>query len=60
MTYSEVYHLIFNRPHKRRAGVLGYWHELKLAAWQEHLDTCGVQPLEACQPAPAAEAFHAW
>jgi hypothetical protein len=27
--------------HKRRKSVLGYWHELKLAMWREHLEMCG-------------------
>jgi len=26
--------------HKRRKSVLGYWHELKLAMWREHLEMC--------------------
>lgn len=26
---------------KRRNSVLGFWHELKLSMWKEHLEMCG-------------------
>lgn len=40
LTFRDVYHLIYGRRWKRRNGVLGYWHELKLAMWQEHQERC--------------------
>ena len=42
LTYREVYHLIFGRKWKRRAGVLGKWRELKLAMYREYLNDLGV------------------
>jgi hypothetical protein len=32
--------MIYNRKWKRRHGVLGYWHELKLKMWAEHIKEC--------------------
>jgi hypothetical protein len=52
MTYREVYHLIYTRPHKRRHGVLGYWHELKLKQWAAHLDECAYYAAQAAAQAP--------
>lgn len=40
LTFKDVYHMIWNRPHKRRHGVLGAWRELKRSMWREHLDRC--------------------
>lgn len=37
-TFHDVYHMIFDRPHKRRNGVLGAWHELKRQLWDRHID----------------------
>lgn len=37
LTYGDVYHLIYNRPYKRRNGVLGYWRELKQKMYAEYL-----------------------
>lgn len=37
LTYRDVYHLIYTRRHKRRRGVLGYWHELKQKMYAEYL-----------------------
>lgn len=39
-TYKDIYHLIYNRKHKRRHGVLGYWRQVKLAMWAEHKKGC--------------------
>lgn len=36
-TFCDVYYMIYNRPHKRRNGVLGYWRELKLKMYAEYL-----------------------
>ena len=36
-TYADIYHMIYNRPHKRRNGVLGYWRELKQRMYAEYL-----------------------
>lgn len=36
-TYRDVYHMIYGRKHKRRRGVLGYWHELKQKMYAEYL-----------------------
>lgn len=40
---------------KRRGSVLGYWRELKVAAWRYHLDECAAsravpseESLESC------------
>lgn len=43
LQFSDVYYMIYNRQHKRRRGVLGYWHELKLKMWAEHKANCGQQ-----------------
>ena len=40
LTYYDVYHLIFGRKYKRRHGVLGYWHALKVEAFEEHTRMC--------------------
>lgn len=37
LTYADVYYMIYTRPHKRRRGVLGYWHQLKKAMYAEYL-----------------------
>jgi hypothetical protein len=37
-TFADVYHMIYNRKHKRRRGVLGYWRELKLAMYDEYVE----------------------
>ena len=44
LTYRQVYHLIFDRKHKRRRGVLGYWHQLKREMWAEHNEDCEPVP----------------
>jgi len=36
-TYSDIYHMIYNRKHKRRNGVLGFWRELKQKMYNEYL-----------------------
>lgn len=38
-TFRDVYHMIFDRPHKRRNGVLGAWCELKRQLWDRHVET---------------------
>ena len=38
LTYREVYHMIYQRRWKRRHGVLGFWHELKLRMYDEYLN----------------------
>jgi len=45
-TYYDIYHMIFNRQYKRRKGVLGKWHELKLEMWNEHLKICEMVSLK--------------
>lgn len=42
LTYIEVYYIIYNRKWKRRNGVLGYWHELKMNMYREYLEQIGV------------------
>ena len=37
LTYADVYYLIYNRPHKRRNGVLGAWREIKLKMYDRYL-----------------------
>lgn len=45
-TFRDVYHMIFDRPHKRRNGVLGAWHELKRQLWDRHIDyECNGRPV---------------
>ena len=41
LTYREVYHMIWGRKWKRRHGVLGYWRELKIAMYRQHLYETG-------------------
>lgn len=36
-TSRNVYYMIYTRPHKRRRGVLGYWHELKQRMYADYL-----------------------
>lgn len=36
-TFGDIYYMIYNRKHKRRRGVLGYWRELKLKMYAEYL-----------------------
>lgn len=36
-TFGDVYHMIFNRKWKRRAGVLGYWRQIKQAMYAEYV-----------------------
>lgn len=38
LTYYDVYHMIYTRKHKRRHGVLGYWHQLKQQMYAQYLD----------------------
>lgn len=38
LTFAEVYYMIYNRPHKRRHGVLGKWREIKLAGYEKYLN----------------------
>lgn len=49
MTFKEVRNLIITIGHctkvghvknGRRRGVLGYWHELKVSYWQQHVGMC--------------------
>lgn len=49
MTFAEVRNLIItigwctkkgHVKNGRRAGVLGYWHELKMGQWAQHLGLC--------------------
>ena len=35
-TYAEVYYMIYHRKWKRRHGVLGFWHELKIRLYGEY------------------------
>jgi hypothetical protein len=37
LSYREVYHMIYGRRWKRRRGVLGFWHEVKLRMYDEYL-----------------------
>ena len=37
LSYREVYHMIYQRRWKRRRGVLGFWHEVKLRMYDEYL-----------------------
>lgn len=41
-TYNDIYYMIYNRPHKRRNSVLGFWHELKLKMYAEYLYQIGA------------------
>ena len=52
MTFKEVRNLIIaigwctkkNKiKHGRRSGVLGYWHELKLQFWDQHVGMCETE-----------------
>lgn len=50
MTYRDVYAMLWSGSdnpedwrYKRRHTVLGFWHELKLSMWQEHLYMCEKQ-----------------
>jgi len=52
LTFAEVYQLIYTRAHKRRHGVLGYWHELKLKQFAEHVAECSYYASQASAPAP--------
>ncbi len=36
LTYGDVYRMIWMRRWKRRHGVLGAWHEIKLAMYKEY------------------------
>jgi hypothetical protein len=38
LTFREVYHMIWNRPWKRRHGVLGKWREIKQAMYQQYVE----------------------
>ena len=41
LTYKEVYEMLRHgkkHPQKRRASVLGYWHELKLQLYEQAVD----------------------
>lgn len=37
LRYVDVYYMIYNRQYKRRRGVLGYWHQIKLEMWADHI-----------------------
>lgn len=52
LTYAEVYMLIYTRAHKRRHGVLGYWHELKGKMFAEHVAECAYYAASVSQAAP--------
>lgn len=41
-TYCDIYYMIYNRPHKRRNSVLGFWRELKLKMYAEYLYQIGA------------------
>lgn len=50
LTYRDVYELLWSPSpdpsqwrYKRRNTVLGLWHQLKLALWEEHLHGCAVE-----------------
>ncbi len=49
MTFTEVRNLIITigtdrktgkTKYGRRSGVLGFWHELKVQQWEQHLGLC--------------------
>ena len=40
LKYRDVYHFIWCREYKRRHGVLGYWHQVKLEMWEYHVLEC--------------------
>lgn len=49
MTFKEIRNLIItigwctkkgHVKNGRRSGVLGYWHELKLGQWKQHIGLC--------------------
>jgi len=38
--YRSVYYMCYNRPYKRRNTVLGYWRQVKIELWEQHLVDC--------------------
>lgn len=38
LTFTDVYHMIWNRRWKRRNGVLGAWREIKRKMYREYLE----------------------
>jgi len=45
-TFYDIYYIIYHRKFKRRSGVLGYWHEMKIKMWNQHIENCGVKKNE--------------
>lgn len=39
LTYRDVYHMLWDRPYKRRRTVLGFWHQLKQQMYQQYLES---------------------
>ena len=64
MNYHDVYHLIFNRPHKRWHGVLGAWKQIKGEMFALHVEECEHYAAQVDEPAysppAAAMVAHAW
>jgi phage FluMu gp28-like protein len=56
MSYHDVYHLIYTRQHKRRHGVLGYWHETKIKMFEEHVAECSFYAAQSTSSAPELRA----
>jgi len=40
LTFKDVYQMLAHRKYRRRRGVLGYWHQLKLEAFTEYQRRC--------------------
>jgi hypothetical protein len=38
LRYRDVYHMLWDRKWKRRATVLGFWHQLKEQMYAQYLD----------------------
>lgn len=62
-TYSDIYQLLWVDSedaslwrYKRRHTVLGFWHALKLDAWNDHLSACqagaAIAPAGLAAPLP--------
>lgn len=49
LTYRDVYLFLpwaedpQDAPPKRRATVLGHWHQIKVEWWKKHLDDCYLE-----------------
>lgn len=49
-TYKDIYQMLWSPDedsstwvYKRRNTILGKWHEIKVALWEQHVDECREQ-----------------